>query len=273
MEPYVSHDNEMQLRWATPLYLTFTDFLQAIGATADAKTVVISFDGHRDVTFNASPIDPGSLETKLIAQKNGPEYLQHREENFRTVEKEADTLYVQVNSMTDAKDETLAAFGIRLRKLLDGKKKLILDLRLNNGGEASLSGELLKTLIAFDTRGGHSTILISRMTFSAAQTFATRVDEWTGATFVGEATGSSPNHYGNEHPFKLPDSGLRGSISSGLNQPVSARDVRTAITPDIAIPSRSSDYFAGRDPALETALGSESTRAEVPSTSRRRSAQ
>lgn len=58
--------------------------------------------------------------------------------------------------------------------------------------------ELMKTLIAFDSRGGKLVTLIGRMTFSAAQTFAARIDQWTNTTFVGEPTGSRPNHYGNE---------------------------------------------------------------------------
>jgi hypothetical protein len=92
------------------------------------------------------------------------------------------------------------------------------------------------------------------MTFSAAQTFASRIDQWTQAIFVGQPTGSRPNHYGNERKFELPNSGLRGTISSGWNQPVTSRDERATIAPDIAVPLRASDYFAGKDPALEEAL-------------------
>ena len=72
--------------------------------------------------------------------------------------------------------------------------------------------------------------------------------------FVGEPTGSKPNHYGNERKFVLPNSGLRGTISSGFNQPVTSRDERRTIAPDISVPTRASDYFAGRDPALDAAV-------------------
>jgi C-terminal processing protease CtpA/Prc len=156
--------------------------------------------------------------------------------------------------MSDAAHESLAAFATRLRTELAGKRFAVVDLRLNNGGEASLSDELLRTMIAFDVNGGRIATLISRMTFSAAETFATRLDQWSGTIFVGEATGSKPNHYGNERTFKLPHSALRGSIASGLNQPVTARDERTTIEPDVKVPLRSSDYFAGHDPALAAAI-------------------
>ncbi|MGE5718081.1 MAG: hypothetical protein ACM369_15645 [Acidobacteriota bacterium] len=42
LEPYVSHDNAEQLRWAVPLYATFTDFLAAVGAAADRNSAVLA---------------------------------------------------------------------------------------------------------------------------------------------------------------------------------------------------------------------------------------
>ncbi|MGE5683097.1 MAG: hypothetical protein ACM34K_19720, partial [Bacillota bacterium] len=72
--------------------------------------------------------------------------------------------------------------------------------------------------------------------------------------FVGERTGSKPNHYGNERPFKLPYSGLRGTISSGYNQPVSANDTRMFIIPEILVPVRSENFFSGKDPEVDAAL-------------------
>lgn len=94
-------------------------------------------------------------------------------------------------------------------------------------------------------------ILVGRSTFSAAHTFATRVDAWTSAIFVGEPTGSKPNHYGNEAPFTLPHSGIRGTLSSGWNQPVTSRDYRVWIPPDIPVQQTSRHYFDGQDPVLD----------------------
>jgi len=90
----------------------------------------------------------------------------------------------------------------------------------------------------------------------AAQTFASRIDQWTGTTFAGESTGSRPNHFGNERTFTLPSSGVRGTIASGWNQPVTARDDRDTIKPEMPVATNAADYFAGRDPVLEKALNS-----------------
>jgi C-terminal processing protease CtpA/Prc len=183
-----------------------------------------------------------------------PLSLSRAEDPFWAVELPGGVLYVQVNAMNDGRDETLAAFAIALRRRIAGFRAVAVDLRLNNGGEASKADELLRTLIAADTQGVRLAVLTSRMTFSAAQTFAARIDQWTGAVFVGQPTGSKPNHYGNERKFLLPNSGLRGTISSGLNQPVTARDERMTIAPDIAVPTRAKDYFAGADPTLDAAV-------------------
>ena len=256
LEPYVSHDNGEQVLWAAPFYATLTDFLAAVGATGDRGAAALTFDDGTAATIRAVPIDPALLREKLIAPKTAPAplYLSRPDVPFWTAELSRDVLYVQVNAMSDGADETLAAFAISLRSRIPRFRAVILDLRLNNGGEATKADELLRTLIASDTQGAAFAVLTSRMTFSAAQTFAARADQWTGALFVGQPTGSKPNHLGNERRFQLPNSGVRVTISSGLNQPVTARDDRMTITPDVLVPMKARDYFAGADPTLEAAI-------------------
>jgi hypothetical protein len=254
LRPYVSSDNDMQFRWAAPLYLTFVDFLMAVGGATSRDQVTFTFANASDVTVQTVDVKVEDLQLKLPPPSNDPPLYLSTAEGALTQPIGKDGLYIRVASMSDAAHESLAAFATRLRTELAGKRFAVLDLRLNNGGEASLSDELLRTMIAFDVSGGQIATLISRMTFSAAETFASRLDQWSGTIFVGEATGSKPNHYGNERTFKLPHSALRGSIASGLNQPVTARDERTTIEPDVKVPLRSSDYFAGHDPALAAAI-------------------
>ncbi|MCU7493914.1 MAG: hypothetical protein HF314_03275 [Ignavibacteria bacterium] len=256
LEPYVSQDNGQQFLWAAPLYCTITDFLIAAGAIKDRNSATITFGNNVNYSFTAEAIDPGKLEIKLVPPKGGiaPAYLMHREANFRVEEIRPNVLYVAVNSMNDSQEKTLKDFGKELRNLLKPYKKMILDLRYNNGGEASKADELFRTCVSFDVEGGRIAVLVGRMTFSAAQTFASRIDQWTNAFFLGEKTGSKPNHYGNERPFKLPFSGLRGTISSGFNQPISINDSRMFILPEIIVPVKSESFFSGKDPEVDAAL-------------------
>jgi hypothetical protein len=253
--PFVSHDNDMQLRWAAPLYATFTDFLVATGAIEDRTRAALTFDDGSTVVLTAVPVDVRDLDTKPpVPPGRVPMYLSHRDDAFWSTRLPDGTLYVQLNAINDANDRTLAQFGRELETILGQTARTVLDLRLNNGGEARKANEVLKALIAYDVNGGRLAILTSRITFSAAQTLATRLDEWTSARFVGEATGSRPNHYGNERTFALPNSRIRGTIASGMNQPISAHDDRATIAPDLAVPWCSEDYFSGRDPALDAAV-------------------
>ena len=247
LSPYISHDNDMQLRWAAPFYATITEFLVAIGGAKRADAATLTFDDGESITFASADIDPSKLDLKLPTP-------QHRDVNFWFTKLADDTLYIQLNAIADAPDKSLSAFGNELHSALAGVHRAILDLRLNNGGDARKANDVLKALIAFDTDGGKLAVLTSRMTFSAAQTLATRLDEWTNATFVGEPTGSRPNHYGNERSFALPSSGLRGTIASGLNQPITANDDRETILPDVVVTQTAEQYFRRADPVLEAAL-------------------
>lgn len=257
VEPYVSRDNPMQARWATPLYLVMTDYLQAIGAVASRDSAELHLQmpsgAARSVGLPASPVDPERLETKLEPRNPSADAFLRGTGPFWSVRMPGSALYVRVDTIADSPTESLARFAIGLRDDLRRERPahLVLDLRYNNGGDAALADELFRTLVSYDALGGRIWVAIGRMTFSAAQTLAARLDQWTGATFVGEPTGSRPNHYGNEAPFVLPHSGVRGTISSGWNQPVTSRDVRLWIAPSIRVGEDSSDYFAGRDRVID----------------------
>ncbi len=256
IDPYISRDNNQQVRWAAPFYCTVSDFLQAIGAVKERKSATIAFDDGTEHTFVAAAIDPSLLDLKLISPRTmtQPGYLLSRDSMFYTREINSRILYVAINGINDSQQATLETFGIELRQKLSSYEYAVIDLRLNSGGDALKADELFKTLVAFDVRKGKLAVLIGRMTFSAARTFATRIDQWTNAVFVGEPTGSRPNHYGNERSFKLPYSGVRISVSSGYNQPVTVRDERAEIIPDIAVTLSARDYFEGKDPVLEAAI-------------------
>jgi hypothetical protein len=260
LRPYVSSDNDMQFRWAAPFYATLpelvADAVPGLSARAATEWRLATGGGERTGQLAAGPVDPAGIELKLPPPPvpSPPPWLGRRDENawFETL---ADgVVHAQVNAIADGDDESLAAFADRLdAKLRHGARGLVLDLRNDSGGDAALADRLLATLLAFDLHGGRLVVLVSRFTFSAAVTLAARLDAWTAATFVGEPTGSGPNHYGNETPFVLPNTGLRGNVSSGWNQPVRSADARVWIAPEVPVASTAADYFAGRDPALARA--------------------
>src|SRR5262249_61709986 len=97
-------------------------------------------------------------------------------------------------------------------------------------------------------------VIIGRNTFSAAQCGVTHIERNTNAIFVGEPTGSSPNHVGESNVLNLPYSKMRASISDLYWQNSVAMDYRTWIAPQIYTPPTFAAFRADRDPALEAIL-------------------
>ena len=92
------------------------------------------------------------------------------------------------------------------------------------------------------------------MTLSAAVNFVTELEQSLHPIFVGEPTGEPPNLYGDTRPIILPNSKIQVDVSSRYWQKSTADDTRLAIAPSISTPLSSTDYFNGRDPALEASL-------------------
>ncbi len=165
---------------------------------------------------------------------------------------ESKTLYLQYNevmSTGSVPDEVLA------RVAEGGVERVVVDLRNNGGGDNHRYGQLLAALQdpSID-RPGRLIVLIGRLTFSAAGNFATEVEAKTGAVFVGEDMGSSPNMYGDVRRTPLRTIGLDVYIASTYHQKSTPDDPRITIEPDIAVPYSSDDYFSDRDPTLDIAL-------------------
>jgi dienelactone hydrolase len=96
-------------------------------------------------------------------------------------------------------------------------------------------------------------VLISRVTFSAAENFATELEFVAHPVFVGEASGGSPNLYGDTVQTLLPATGLMLRVAHVYWELSSPDDARLAIDPQVPVPLASVDFFAGRDPVLAAA--------------------
>jgi len=96
-------------------------------------------------------------------------------------------------------------------------------------------------------------VLIAPHTFSAAQNLATRLERETFAVFMGEPTGSSPNHCGDATRFGDGPADLPAQVSTVRWMDSSPADKRVTIKPDVLVPSTFSDFLGGHDTVLETA--------------------
>ena len=133
-------------------------------------------------------------------------------------------------------------------------RRVVVDLRNNPGGDISTYPALLEALKSRSiNRPGRLVVLIGPTTFSAAVHFATDVDRGTRATFVGEPTGGSPNHYSDTDPVDLPVTGWQVGIPT-IYYEKRPGESGLVFEPDVVVPQTAADFFAGRDRELARAL-------------------
>jgi len=273
--PLVGRDNDMGVRFAAPFLLVMPEVLQGLGLIdeLDRVPLVLERDGQRR-TVVLEPAGPAPLMARDTdrswevpegwvdargATERWPLWLRQSGNQFWFEFLPAQrALYVQFNEVNDKPDETVARFADSLLGFARarGAERLVLDLRLNGGGNGALNRPLVLALIRaerLDARG-HLFVLIGRRTFSAAQFLATELENWTDAIFVGEPTASRGNQYGDSYRITLPNSGVTVRVSTLYWQLSDPRDTRPWTPPEVATDLSFADYQANRDPALEAAL-------------------
>jgi C-terminal processing protease CtpA/Prc len=142
----------------------------------------------------------------------------------------------------------------RLLKAAKSRKlrAVVVDMR-NNGGGNNLTYHPLVSAIQRVGRTKRVVVLISRVTFSAAENFITELESAGKPIFVGEPSGGSPNLYGDSVPTLLPASGVVLHVAHIYWELSRPDDGRLATEPRVAVPLSSASFFAGRDPVLAAA--------------------
>jgi hypothetical protein len=120
-------------------------------------------------------------------------------------------------------------------------------VRHNGGGDNTTYASFLRTLQEADAAGIPVYVLMGRITFSAAGNFVTDVEQTTGAIFVGEELGTSPNHYGDSVSVRLEHSGLVFRVAPRHHVGSVPDDPRITMEPDLPAPIASGHYFGDTD--------------------------
>jgi hypothetical protein len=171
-------------------------------------------------------------------------------------------VYMQLDEITDG-DISLAEFVTRTLATADNlNAKLVIDIRNNFGGSGGLNKTLVMALLQNEELNQYNRtfVLMGRRTFSAAQMLVNELEQYTRVSFVGEATGSRPDHFGDPKKLRLENSGLTLRVSRLHWSSYTAFDEREAAFPDFPALWTSADYFSGSDPAYELALSLDDVR-------------
>jgi hypothetical protein len=256
--PLVAHDNESTIRARRPAFLVDAFVLRGLGV----------IDGIGRTNFRLRAPDGSVVHAGFEAMAVGdylaqaakpdwspppqPAYLRRRSE-LHWVDRTLDGRAVHIGYNVTLGD--IAGFAQEVSALAAEPRTrlVVLDLRLNGGGDNRTYGPLLESLkrLATDKR---IAVLISRETFSAAMQFIIDVEQETPAVFVGEPTGGSPNHFGNATLLQLPNSGLNAHVATVAWTTAGKDDTRLAREPDILVTHESGPFFSGEDPTIMTAL-------------------
>ena len=268
VRPLVPHDNESSWKGLLPHYLLSAEVLDGLGIADGLSPLEFTFtrEGQpQTVTLSPIPVpayvsafaDPhyGHYPSILPRHAPVPMYLTKLGPNiwFDTIDR-GRAVFVGYNAVQPMADSFVRRVQAAARK--PKVRRVIVDLRLNGGGNNTTYGTLLAALRSPSiNRRGRLFVLIGRATFSAAANFAADVDRSTKAIFVGEPTGGGVKIYGDAVPFQLPKSGIEARVAARYwDFSKGPRDRRLAVNPDRKVTVTVADFLAGRDPVLEAAL-------------------
>ena len=267
VEPYINRDNQYQVKWIMPMALQFAEMYQLVGVSDGSGSIeftVLNPHGQKEsVTVEYGPLmwDPMSRfgpDHWISMRKPGENLWTKDPDNYYWYQYLPDhqILYFQFNQVQDKDNQSIAEFVQELIEVINANptQGLVIDLRLNNGGNNFLNQSLVHALIRNNkiNKKGKLFTIVGRRTFSAAMNLASDLERHTQTLFVGEPTGSSPNFYGEDNTFQLPNSGLTGSVSSRYWQGgITSDDPRQWIEPDLPAILTATDYRNNVDPCLE----------------------
>jgi dienelactone hydrolase len=264
VSPLVPHDNDSTLTLRATTYLNTPEVLHGLGLVPDLGPVRFTFArGGNSFAAGLTPLTVpdysrgiGDLAHPLLPQgitAQVPAYVARRSKQIWTTTLAAKRVFyigyndTLVSTWAVARRTSKAARAKRLRAV-------IVDLRNNGGGDNQTYAYLLDALRRA-SKTERIVVLISRITLSAAENFAADLERVARPIFVGEPSGGSPNLYGDTVNTLLPASGVELRVARIFWQKSTPDDPRTAIDPQVPVSLSSDAFFAGRDPALDAAVG------------------
>jgi hypothetical protein len=268
VDPLVPRDNAWNTRGMAPHYAVTAEVLHGLGIVDTAGPADFTLEapggGRTDVTVTPIPgpqyagefADPlhGHYPSVLPSAPR-PLYLANSAKAlWASTLAGGRAVYVGYNAVSAPPPAVLRR--IRGLALAPRTRRVIVDLRLNGGGDNTTYGPLVDLFASKQVnRRGKLYVLIGRATFSAAANFAAEIDRDTRAVFVGEPTGGGVETYGDTVPVLLPSLGWYVYVASRYHERKRGpNDHRLAVGPDVRVELTSTQYFAGRDPVLECAL-------------------
>lgn len=277
VRPVVPAENDQFFKGYGLQYLLFPEVLHAQGITKELQqTVVLTLQKGEevfDMAFTSGKM--GALPTSYgftkqegewrSAREQGttPYYLQELDKHyyFKYLPEEK-TVYVRYSQVVPDPSINIPDFYESVFNFIKSKEveKLVLDVRLNGGGNNFNNKTLVTKVIASEkiNQIGKFYVIIGRRTFSACQNLINEFDNYTNVIFVGEPSGENVNFYGDNRTVNLPNSKIPVRLSWAWWQDKPQWQNADWTAPHLAVDLSFAEYQSNQDPILKTALDFES---------------
>jgi len=196
-----------------------------------------------------------------------PLHLRGRRGYWFTYLEPQHSMYVQINAMATRSalsKETFAEFVGKLFRATDAARidRFIIDIRYNSGGNGRLINTFVHEIIRRDAinQQGKLFTITGGKTLSAAAGLLISLLQHTQTVLVGEPAGVPLNGAGDAAPMTLPNSKLRLTVSTNFHVGGEFKDLSWVIPVQFPALMTSSDYFGGKDPAVQLILSGEADR-------------
>jgi hypothetical protein len=291
--------NRGHREWMLYAVLESPELLHALGATDAADQFSVTIDGDRRVSLSALPADPvdaekwwGDRELALAGQLTVPTplYLKEPERGYRLeVLPQQSLVYIQFRqNHDDGSGESLSSFSSRVERTVNQQKPcfVVVDQRLNYGGDLNLTRDLMKLLPGAVAQGGHIYAITGGKTFSSGISSLGYLKQAAGnrLTIVGQPIGDDLDFWAEGDRVTLPNSGLMFGFATErhmYNRPCRASHCHRSIVehpisvadlnPQVPVQLRYSDYSRGIDASMSWVSSDVQSRRSACSASNRAS--
>ena len=276
-------DNDFGEKSQAPIIALTRSYAYGLGITQSVDTLTLEIEtkagNHETIILlpvmlpdanpmlNGIDIGPAGIEFKSAFTGTGkqlPLFIKHLDGNHNywfEHDKESKMLYMQFSRVTDQQDESFKQFYSRMFKYYDEHAgtidKFILDLRFNGGGEGLITIPFINEIIKRDkiNRIGSFYTLTGRRTFSAAVLLIAELMLHTNTLLVGEPPGAAQNMFSDlQGKGLLPNCGANLILSTAYFNIAWPAGENYLIPPHYPVQFSSSDFFSGKDPALEAIM-------------------